>query len=407
MSDLWIFRQDNYTDWFSLLVDVNNWKIAPEDIPPGVNGGVGGFIPFGFAGIMTGAAKCFFGFTGFDCIATTGEEAKNPQRNIPLAIVISLVIIFLAYFGISTVLTMMTPYYLLDVEAPFPKLYDSFGWTEIKWVVTVGTILALCTSLLGAMFPLPRIIYAMGSDGIIYKFLNRVSPYTQTPLTATIISGLFAAAMATIFAIHQLIEMMSIGTLLAYTIVAISVLILRYQCTEDYTSEQRNFYQVDWSGGFLRQIFNLNGIKHANSLTSQIMKLSVVAFCVTCIALCALLQVNEGRFYEDPWLSTGAGVLTAAMLLSGCSIARQPMVEAPLYFRVPLVPFFPLLSIFMNTFLMCQLESQTWIRFAIWLLIGFFIYFSYGIRNSEEAKGKKQETKAPTGMESFKSIPLN
>lgn len=134
-----------------------NWSIPKESLPEGV-GGEGGFMPYGFAGIMAGAAKCFYGFVGFDCVATTGEEAINPKRNIPLAIVISLIIIFLAYFGISATLTMMVPYYLQDPEAPFPHAFNEIGWHEIKWIVSIGAIFALCTSLLGAMFPLPRVL---------------------------------------------------------------------------------------------------------------------------------------------------------------------------------------------------------------------------------------------------------
>ncbi|KAL3268949.1 hypothetical protein HHI36_008035, partial [Cryptolaemus montrouzieri] len=204
--------------------NLDNWSIT-KDVPPGA--GAGGFMPFGFSGVMAGAARCFYGFVGFDAIATTGEESKNPQRDIPLAIVISLFIIFFAYFGTSTVLTLALPYFDQDKDAPLPALFDKLGLPTLKLIVTLGAMCALCTSLLGAMFPLPRILYAMGDDGVIFKSFAKVHPRFKTPLLATVISGIMAGAMATFFNLDQLIDMMSIGTLLAYTIVAICVLILR------------------------------------------------------------------------------------------------------------------------------------------------------------------------------------
>ncbi|KAL6436224.1 hypothetical protein ACFW04_004657 [Cataglyphis niger] len=212
----------------SIKADSSNWSIASEDIPNSVkNGGTGGFMPFGINGVMIGAAKCFYGFVGFDAVATTGEEAKNPQRHIPLAIVLSLIIIFVAYFGISIVLTMMLPYYAQNADAPFPHAFDEIGWPVVKWIVNIGAVFALCTSLLGAMFPLPRVLYAMANDGIIFKTLSKVNSKTMTPVHGTILSGLLSGLMTLVFNLQQLIDMMSIGTLLAYTIVAICVLILR------------------------------------------------------------------------------------------------------------------------------------------------------------------------------------
>lgn len=119
--------------------------------------------------------------------------------------------------------------YIQNVDTPFPYVFDQIGWPTIKWIVNIGAAFALCTSVLGAMFPLPRILYAMGSDGVIFKQLAIVHPKTMTPILGTVVSGLLTGVMTLIFNLQQLIDMMSIGTLLAYTIVAICVLILRYK----------------------------------------------------------------------------------------------------------------------------------------------------------------------------------
>ncbi|XP_055625516.1 cationic amino acid transporter 3-like isoform X2 [Toxorhynchites rutilus septentrionalis] len=254
--------------------DPANWRIAAEQIPAEIDAGVGGFLPYGIAGVMAGAAKCFYGYVGFDCIATTGEEARNPARNIPLAIIFSLGIIFLSYFGVATVLTMALPYYLQDPVAPFPNLFDWLGWQEIKWIVSIGAIFSLCTNSLGAMFPLPRILYAMSSDGLLFKKLKNVNPTTRTPILATVISGVVSGTMALLFDLHQLIDMMSIGTLLAYTIVAVSVLVLRY-------SEDTNFRvesTIQDKSLIMKQLFNLNIAKIPTVLSSKIVKISLVLY---------------------------------------------------------------------------------------------------------------------------------
>lgn len=352
----------------SINANPGNWFIPKEEIPEDVkHGGEGGFMPFGIAGVMAGAAKCFYGFVGFDCVATTGEEAKNPKRNIPLAIVISLIIIFLAYFGISTVLTMMLPYYSQNPDAPFPHAFEAIGWTTVKWIVSIGAIFALCTSLLGAMFPLPRVLYAMGNDGILYKFMKRVHPKTRTPLLATILSGFLAAIMATIFNLHQLIDMMSIGTLLAYTIVAICILVLHYECPIDRSLPRAQSDAFTMSS-FVRQLVNFKFTKEPSSLSSDIAKIGVCLFCILATTLCALLKFEFTSLVTFLTLIVVAGMILVTLIIS-----RQPTDESlELSFQVPLVPLLPCLSIFINLYLMFQLDGPTWIRFGVWVVIGEF-----------------------------------
>ncbi|KAG8225867.1 hypothetical protein J437_LFUL004797, partial [Ladona fulva] len=364
--------------------DPENWKIKKEDIPPGVEGGEGGFLPFGFAGVMAGAAKCFYGFVGFDCVATTGEEAKNPHRSIPLSIILSLIIIFLSYFGTSTVLTMMLPYYAQDLNAPFPYAFEVLGWTVIKWIVTIGAIFALTTSLMGSMFPLPRILYAMANDGLLFKVLAKVHPKTQTPMIATIVSGVLAGIMAIIFDLQQLIEMLSIGTLLAYTIVAICILLLRYQ-DEDSSQMESNVPETANQGLSSRlvkkisNLFNLRGIKYPTSATSRLVRKKTILFCLLCIGFDAILSFGD---LDEVYLIVLLCIFGVLMIITLIAIGRQPNSQIDLFFKVPLVPLVPGLSIVINIYLMLMLEVYTWIRFGVWMAIGFLIYFGYGIRNS-------------------------
>ncbi|KAJ0176861.1 hypothetical protein K1T71_008040 [Dendrolimus kikuchii] len=157
-----------------------NWRIPASEVPVGK--GSGGFAPFGLAGIIRGAAKCFYGFIGFDCVATAGEEAKRPQKTIPFAVVTSLFVIFLAYSGVSCVLTLMLPYY---EQVPIPIHIINAKVTLVSTALVHMPVVLF--SLLGAVFPLPRIIYAMASDGLLFKFMGRVSERFQTPLIGTMV----------------------------------------------------------------------------------------------------------------------------------------------------------------------------------------------------------------------------
>lgn len=215
----------------SFKADPANWQIPAEQVPEGH--GDGGFAPYGMAGILKGAAICFYGFIGFDCIATAGEEAKNPRRSMPLSIIISLTVVFLAYFGISTVLTMMLPYYEQNLNAPLPYVFERMNMPVAVYIVSFGAIFGLCASLMGSMFPLPRIIYALASDGLIFGWMGSINKRFHTPVYGTLFAGTLTGLLAALLNLSQLVNMMSIGTLMAYTIVAACVLLLRYEVEDE------------------------------------------------------------------------------------------------------------------------------------------------------------------------------
>ncbi|XP_068204260.1 high affinity cationic amino acid transporter 1-like [Palaemon carinicauda] len=389
--------------------DPYNWRI-PEDrlnetcTQPSDDGhdwGVGGFAPYGFAGIMQGAATCFFGFVGFDCIATTGEEAIRPSRNIPLAISISLLFIFLAYFGLGTTLTLALPYCMQNAEAPLVDFFEQLGWEASKWFVSIGALFGFSASLLGVLLPLPRILYAMAEDGIIFQFLGRINKRFKTPAIATILSGLFAGVMAMIFNLKALVDMMSIGTLLAYTIVALSVMLLRYSVEDDIVLKDPSDVAEDGEQdigalaskddplvfscrSYINQLFNTQRLKEPTALSASLVNYATISFCLTS-SLVVLLIVVLGKDISQGDAGAIAGLVVSIILalINVLVIACQPQSQRTLPFKVPFVPWLPAISSVINLYLMFNLTKDTWIRFGIWMGIGLPLYFLYGLRNSK------------------------
>uniref|UniRef100_A0A8C1L7H4 Solute carrier family 7 member 3a n=1 Tax=Cyprinus carpio TaxID=7962 RepID=A0A8C1L7H4_CYPCA len=387
-----------------------NWNLTYEDFDLLHTFGSGGFAPFGFSGILSGAATCFYAFVGFDCIATTSEEAKNPMRSIPVGIVASLLICFFAYFGVSAALTLMMPYYKLNTQSPLPEAFSYVGWAPARYIVAVGSLCALSTSLLGSMFPMPRVIYAMAEDGLLFRSLSKMNKKSKTPLLATIVSGIVAALMAFLFDLAALVDLMSIGTLLAYSLVAVCVLILRYQ-PGNLSSSSQTEKLVELVGGEKVAVCGDSGDEYGIDLDDNPRKekfslklllvpskdspteisgtivygtTAIISVLITVLCMVLALRLEAIMNLEIVWVTTCV-ILVLLCILCVIVIWRQPESKEALTFKVPLLPWLPLFSIFVNIYLMMQLDMATWCRFTVWMCVGFVIYFGYGIRNSTEA----------------------
>lgn len=210
--------------------DLHNWQLTKEEIP--ATAGAGGFLPFGWTGVIAGAGTCFFAFVGFDGIAASAEEVRNPRKAIPRSILWTSAIIFVTYCCMATIQTLIWPYWDQNQPAPLPYIFDKLGMHKAKWTVLVGVLAGLSTSFVGGFLPLPRILYAMARDGVIYRVLATVNKRFKVPIVATIVGGILIACLASMLDINQLADMLSIGTLAAYSLVSISVLLLRYEYRE-------------------------------------------------------------------------------------------------------------------------------------------------------------------------------
>ncbi|CAK9818017.1 Probable cationic amino acid transporter [Anthophora quadrimaculata] len=478
------------------------------------------FLPYGWSGVFTGAATCFYAFIGFDIIATTGEEATNPKRSIPLAIVTSLIIILLAYVTSSMVLTLIVPYDEVDQDSALVQMFGQVGAYKCKYIVAVGALAGLTVSMFGSMFPMPRIVYAMAQDGLIFKTLSQVWPATGTPAIATLTSGVCAALAALLIQLEVLVEMMSIGTLLAYTLVSTCVLILRYQphttnlvellppslrtpCRSP-TKETQGNGQVTY-GKELRpdQLTTaLNSVQAAQSEMTA--SNSGQRIMVRRVRRCnssspdsddtygaeedevglgkddqyLVSDRTENKFYGSvhaaaaasscgsthqypgnrpiigpplnylqrrlqavqylcpdifPWVDRGpatemsgryvmmlVGILYLLILIFDLiivcnmgnmrtfttvmmfaflfaiigvllAISRKPQNRKSMMFMTPGLPFVPAIAVTVNIYLIFKLSILTLVRFTVWMILGFIMYFYYGIKHSSLEEGSASE----------------
>jgi APA family basic amino acid/polyamine antiporter len=186
------------------------------------------FAPNGFRGVLSGASLIFFSYIGFDAISTTAEEAKHPQRDLPLAMIASLVICTVLYIAVSAVLTGMVPSSQLGVADPLALALQKTGIPALAGVFSFGAVIAMTAVLLVFQLGQPRIFMSMARDGLLPKWAAKVHPKYQTPHVTTILTGVLVAVPALFFDINEMIEFTNIGTLAAFVLVSAGVIVLRY-----------------------------------------------------------------------------------------------------------------------------------------------------------------------------------
>ncbi|XP_048370194.1 cationic amino acid transporter 4 [Sphaerodactylus townsendi] len=379
----------------------------------------GGFAPFGISGIMAGTATCFYAFVGFDVIAASSEEARNPQKAVPTAIAISLGLATGAYVLVSVVLTLMVPWHSLDPESALADAFFRRGYSWAGFIVAAGSICAMNTVLLSNLFSLPRIVYAMAEDGLFFHVFSRVHPHTQVPVVAILVFGILMSILALIFDLEALVQFLSIGTLLAYTFVAASVIVLRFQRTrsqapnppseaentpppsaetidaselKEYESFSDKLNLVDKKKlksqrepGQLKAIFDPYLDFLSDFYPGEVVTVAVIILMVSAFCLCSILVFGKNQLHLPTWSYALLIVLfSLAFVVSLVLIGVHEQQKNSQTFQLPLVPLTPALSILLNIYLMLKLNYMTWLRFSVWLIVGLLVYFGYGIWHSKE-----------------------
>ncbi|MCU0430498.1 MAG: amino acid permease [Cytophagaceae bacterium] len=286
------------------------------------------FLPNGWTGVFKGTSAVFFAYIGFDAISTTSEEALHPSRDLPRAMLISLAICTLLYIALALVLTGVVPFHQLHVADPLALLFDYIHMPGMVILVSASAIVAMTSVLLVFQLGQPRILMSMSRDGLLPSALAKVHPTFKTPTNATLITGLMVG-IPVLFLNHTIVtDLCSIGTLFAFALV----------CAGCMKPKKRK-------GGFQ--------VPYMNAQYLLLPLLVMYIYITYATGFLHAFQLNN----DWPWLITWAIYFIISLL--------------SLWHRYSLIPS---LGLFINLFLIAQLNATNWMRFGIWLAIGLSYY---------------------------------
>lgn len=315
------------------------------------------FAPNGVSGVLKGVSAVFFAYIGFDALSTTAEECENPRRDLPLAMIYSLVICTVLYIALTLVLTGMVSYTKLNVGDPLAFVFTQPD-SNLPWVagiIAVSAVIALATVFLVFQIGQPRLWMAMSRDGLLPKIFSSIHPKFKTPWFATIITGLVVAIPALFMNLTEVTDLASIGTLFAFVVVCAGVLF-----------KDKEFSQQ-------------NDKRFVPYINSQII-----------LPVLLLLTVGLLYYFNPTFLSDFLSIKPAEGESTFDAFSHKiPMIVFLITALVVLflsltkkLSLIPVIGLLLCLYLMTELGVTNWLRFGIWLLVGLIIYAVYGYRHS-------------------------
>lgn len=326
-----------------LVIVVGAFYVKPKNWSP--------FLPNGIAGVLRGTAAVFFAYIGFDAISTTAEEAKNPQRDLPLSMIYSLIICTAIYVAIALVLTGMVNYSKLNVGDPLAFVFQELNMNWLAGIIAVSAVVATASVMLVFQVGQPRIWLSMSRDGLLPKVFSKIHPKHQTPSFSTILTGVVVAVPALFLNMNVVIDLTSVGTLFAFVIVSGGILKLQHM-----PNRPKSGFQVPYVNG----------------------KFILPALFIGAVS--AWLYFNKQSLHHidfSSWQSLRSVVPYIVFLLLALILAVLSFLK-----NLSLIPSLGLLSC---SYLLCESGSSNWERFLIWLAMGLVVYFLYGKKKSKLA----------------------